>query len=39
MIGPHGVDERFEYWGRFGHGKNVFPPEERVQGMDSVMER
>lgn len=39
MIGPYGVDESFEYWGRFGHGKNVFPPEEQVPGMEDVMRR
>lgn len=37
MIGPKGVDETFEYWGRFGHGTNVFPSEELVPGMEQVM--
>jgi len=37
MIGPDGVDEAWEYWGRFGHGRNVFPQEDEVAGVGKVM--
>ncbi|GAA6021716.1 hypothetical protein JCM10207_008553 [Rhodosporidiobolus poonsookiae] len=37
MIGPDGVDETFEYWGRFGHGTNVLPPESSVPGVKETM--
>ncbi|GAA5858874.1 hypothetical protein JCM8547_007138 [Rhodosporidiobolus lusitaniae] len=39
MIGPPNVDSTHEYWGRFGHGTNVLPPEELVPGVEEVMGR
>ncbi|GAA5894098.1 hypothetical protein JCM6882_007983 [Rhodosporidiobolus microsporus] len=37
MIGPDGVDQTFEYWGRFGHGTNVLPSSTQVPQMKEVM--
>lgn len=37
MVGPRDNGEEDEYWGRFGHGANVFPSEDQVQGMREVM--
>ncbi|KAI5481238.1 hypothetical protein MNV49_004858 [Pseudohyphozyma bogoriensis] len=37
MVGPPGFTEKEEYWGRFGHGTNIFPPKEEVPGMEECM--
>lgn len=38
MVGPGGVGEGWEYWGRFGHGRNVLPGEGEVEGAGEVLE-